>query len=202
MNYDDKLASLYCKHPCPNALIKDGPVSDEYLGVGKGNKILWVLRETNRELPEYNNDLRELLKACAKNNGKLPENLRKTWKRTYGLVVKVSHGLLNNNEWVENVDSIRSVLKKIAVINIDKRPGGNSFSHTKLKEARREFGDIIDTQINLLKPDVIILGGTGDYVSDDIKRRGPIEMFHPGQRTMTHEKYYEGLLKKKKELKP
>jgi len=199
-DYEDKLKELYRKYECPNYIL-DGPVTEDYWSVYDNKKVLWVLRETNGSFEEnFHNDLRKLLLACA-DNPNPNESVYNRWKATYGLVVKVSYALLNN-EWIENVDNIRSVLKKIAVINIDKRPGGNRFSRKKLKEAQEKFGDIIDTQIDLLKPDIIILGNTFNYISDYIKRRGTIiDMPHPGQIRITHKKYYEELLAKKQKLK-
>ena len=180
-------------------IILDGAVDNDRWNSRKDKRILWILKETN-EFP-LNNDLRELLNKLATVPN--PNKIYNRWKASYGLVVKVSHGLLNNfdrlGDWANNVDAIRGVLKDIAVINVNKYPGVSKSDLRKLAEFAEEFHEAILEQIKSLDPNIIILGGVGDVLSkwlpkDDVQRKW-IMADHPGQRTLTHKQYYDLIIK-------
>lgn len=181
-------------------IILDGAVDNDRWNSHKDKRILWILKEAN-ELP-LNNDLRELLNKLATMPN--PNKIYNKWKSTYGLVVKVSHGLLNNfdslGDWANTVDTVRGVLKEIAVINVNKRAGVNKINPKELREVAEEFHNKILEQIKLLDPDVVILAGTGEVLgkwlpSNDTRRKW-ISVLHPGQRTLTHKQYYDLIVKK------
>ena len=84
---------------------------------------MWVLKETN-EFPK-NKDLRVLIREIS--SALDPNTVYNRWKATYGLVVKVSHDLLNDLKWggwADDVDALvknEKILEKIAVINSESK---------------------------------------------------------------------------------
>ena len=186
------LSELRTKYP---KAIRDGAVNEDSWSNLPNNRVLWVLKEVN----DFMGDLRNLL-----NN---QEELYKysNWKATYGLVAKVSYGILNQlgwGEWAENVDKLVKedrILQKIAVININKCGGTSASDPKALTEAAEKFHDIIVKQIELLDPNVVILGGVNDFISkwlpmNDTNRKWLVAP-HPGQRDLTHQQYYDLILK-------
>jgi hypothetical protein len=151
-----------------------------------------VLREVN----DYPGDLRDLL-----NDSK--ELCRYSrWKATYGLVAKISSGLLNN-KWDEDADrlvKVENILQKIAVININKLGGKEKSSISKLRKAAKEFySQYILEQIKALDPDIVILGGTAEVLpEEDIAKHKWIPAYHPGQRKIKHKQYYDRIVKRLK----
>jgi hypothetical protein len=131
--------------------IADGAVElDRYIQAKI--KILWVLRETNGG---GSWDLRDFLKQ--------PFSYNK-WHSTFGSVAKISHCLLNNIKPEDlNFDakSVVKALKYIAVININKKGGGSRIGPSYELHSKR-FVDIIQSQIQLLSPELIIAAGTLD----------------------------------------
>jgi hypothetical protein len=153
-------------------------------------RILWILKETN-EFPK-DKDLRSLLREIT--NSSDPNKVYNRWKATYGLVAKVSYGLINNlkwDKWADDVDNLvkkERVLEKIAVININKRAGRAKSNHVELTKAAKEYRKVVLEQIYLLEPTVIILGGVAEIMQIVIAD-------HPGART-NHKLYYDSVIKK------
>jgi len=173
-------------------------------------KILWILKETN-DSGGGDWDLREFLS----DKGKLTNYDR--WKSTYGLVIRVSYGIIMrfppfsiiDSEVDEHID----YLKKIAVINVNKLPGDSQITLSKLKKAYDKFKDILIQQINFINPDIIIGGNTLHlfYNNLNIKEsevnknyhsthftmkdnRLWIDAYHPGQTQITHKQYYNEIM--------
>lgn len=98
--------------------IKDGIVCPKRFN--KKFRLLWVLKEVNDPQKEDwgPGGLCGFLKCVADKDN----NCHSKWKNTYGLVVKVSHGLIRG-VYSEDAESNRDVLKEIAVININKKWG-------------------------------------------------------------------------------
>jgi hypothetical protein len=171
-------------------IIPDGAVNDNEWRALKNKRILWILREVN----DFAGDLRELLNE--------PKKLYeyRNWKATYGLVAKVSYGLLHN-KWVEDVDSIvkeDNILRKIAVVNVNKLGGKEKASISKLRKTASQFYDYIFEQIKDLNPDIVILGGTREVLPKDRIKKEWIAAYHPGQRKIKHKQYYDRIVSKLK----
>jgi len=207
--HKELLSKLRTKYP---EAIWDGAVNEDSWNELSDNRILWILKEPHGKIDPP--DLRYLLRQFANNSN--PNGVCATWKRTYGLVVKVSYGIINGccewKQWAAKVDDIRTILNKIAVININKYWGGSAAVPKVLAESAEEFLDVIIEQIKLLDPEVVILGLgnareslhkkvpiTGKHLWDSFKYQGRkyIIAYHPGQRTkgMTHERYYDIICK-------
>jgi len=170
----------------PKAVL-DGAVNEQEWSGQNDKKILWILKEVN----DYAGDLRGLLNDPAKLTA------YNRWQATYGLVAKVSYGLLTG-KWVEDADTLvkdGKVLGKIAVINVNKLGGTSKASAKSLSEAAEEFHDVILKQIEFLDPDIVILGGVKDvlakWLPKDGSKRKWIAASHPGQVSITHERYFQ-----------
>lgn len=189
--HDQLLSELRTKYP---DAVLDGAVNEESWSKLSSNRILWILKEVN----DFPGDLRELLndseELCQYNR----------WKATYGLIGKVSSGIINQRawgEWADDVDKLvkeEKVLQEIAVINVNKCGGSSTSDPKAMIEAAEKFHDVIIKQIELLDPNVVILGGVNDFISkwlpmNDASRKW-IVVPHPGQRDLTHQQYYDLVL--------
>jgi hypothetical protein len=165
-------------------------------------RCLWILREPDGEGPW---DLREFLAT----DDKLFHH--PTWAKTFGLVATVSYGLLNGSlpweSWADSSRTLTDALRQIAVININKRGGGSQVNWEVLGQASLSYDPIVTEQIRLLRPQVVILGGTIGIIPKSIRDRlasiedSPMTAavvdgcvwfngYHPNQRTISWEAYY------------
>lgn len=187
----------------------DGPISPLY-NETIPKKILWVLREPNGPggeslIAEVNEDLlgREIPKW-------------KKWYSTWGLIIKVSDAILNGLPLMSDAPPrmLKPILKKVAVINLNKFGGGGKLSkHYGSGVAKCK--SLVKEQISVLNPNIIIFAGTGyDAVSfgvvdlkatdfwptmdsfPSIKKNSRIHIsaYHSGQRKIKHWKYCSQVL--------
>ena len=156
-----------------STLIPDGIVNIEKYNNAK-IKIMWVLKEPHDE----NNggwDMREFLSR--------PENLTQRkdnwqWKRTYKMLMLVTWGILHNlqsydktlNDWGRIGDEkMLSILNDIAYINLKKTSGNSGSYEPEIRAAYKTNKEMIWLQINTIKPDIVICGGTYKFIKNDIK---------------------------------
>jgi hypothetical protein len=175
------------------------------------HKILWILKEAND--PEGGGwSLTDFLATRVDKSKGLFHYGR--WAATFGLVIKVSYGLLNG---FINYDKIEKDLKKaseildyIAVINLKKVPGGRrAYSPNIVKEMNLQR---IKNQIIEIDPDIIIGGSTLWILaknnlfleSKDLSKESWgllknnilwVDAFHPNNTTVTHKVYYSEIIK-------
>jgi len=189
------------------SIVLDGAVDlEQYLAARP--RILWILRETNGDVQ----DLRQFLREQDKQPGQRFGYNR--WQATYGLVVKVSYGLLNGckpwGDWANDAPSIAACLRNVAVININKRGGGSRVNWKRLYQASLDFGEIVCQQVEALDPQIVILGGTwhilpnalktrlsdldnnsdSDFASVAVEGTTYVRAYHPSQTRIRHETYY------------
>jgi len=203
----DKLIELdgKIKERYPNNAVLDGIVNyDVFLKTEP--KILWVLKETN---------ISTFKDGCFLLNDSLNEDLagHTNWKQTWGLVIEVSDAILHKAQnWEEEVPLLERLLKeetikKIAVINIKKSGGGSVSDQNVINDAYKEDKDIIMSQIDAISPDIIINANHVDALFNDIKTSESqlvklfsvakfkngiiINAYHPNQRSISHEEYFE-----------
>lgn len=182
--------SSNCKTPIRKA--KDG-ATNETIYNNEPIKILWVLREPNGEQPDYLEYL--------KNPKVYPD-----WQKSFGLVVKASHAILNGiceADKIPNADSIVSITQRIAIINIKKTGGGSRINPYELNEAAKENWENTKAQIIGIAPDLIMLAGSTSYIPNDFikninyfigKQTKVIHCYHPNQRRIKHKVYLERIL--------
>ena len=205
MNLDEHETRIQKLQDSDSDIVLDGAVNNDVWNK-KSVRILWILKETHGK-PNPDNDfqdLRVLLRKLADDTN--PNEICPTWQRTYGLVVKVSYGLLGDGgcipwgEWAERIDKIRIVLREIAVININKHPGGRKTTPQQLIEAAKPFHDVVLKQIDLLDPTIIISGlkvlrdRANWWLPRENTHIKSIIEYHPGA-YINHQQYYERVRK-------
>jgi hypothetical protein len=193
--------------------IEDGIICPEKFGNHPKSKhrILWILKESN----DPDGGGWSLIDFLAKRED--PDGLFSydRWRATFGLVIKVSYGLLNGYvdfDEIEKLDIKKAseILDYIAIINIKKVPGG---SRAYLPDIAEEINpQVIQNQINEIKPDIVIGGNTLWILAKnnlilESKDLSPqswgllknkilwVDAYHPNNITVTHEKYYSEIIK-------
>ena len=136
-------------------------------------KILWILKEVNDEDGYNQRDAFNELVQTVSDTKSLSNTNRKAWWPTLDPIIYVSFQILNNFTTWQKVNYIQdeplmvSVLRKIAYINLKKEPGGAVSEDYRISEGYEKAKEILKTQIDLIKPDVIIGGNTIKYLKDD-----------------------------------
>ena len=140
-----------------NYIVTDGIVDIESY-VNATPKILWVLKEANSAGEDWSYS--DFYK-CTWHNHNGISSIRKTVYTTYGL-------LNNINDFsdipVWSKESYQEELKKMAIINIKKVPGGARSCYHEIKAAYEENEELLKEQIDVYNPDVIIFGGTFKFM--------------------------------------
>lgn len=175
---------------------KDGIVNLEFYNKSE-TKILWILKEVNHDgdLDDWN--MSKILQKLKTEYG-----VEKGFEKTFAPIVHLSYGIINKKKWSEvpyhyDEPSIIDILNQIAYINVKKTAGSSSIHFSSLEKAYKENKEMLYKQINEINPDIIIYGGTyylfendNNYmlINKDIKH---ISAYHPSQRSITHEKYFD-----------
>jgi hypothetical protein len=173
----------------------DGIVNAEFYNDAE-IKILWILKEVNHDgsLDDWN--MPEILQDLKTEHG-----IEKGFEKTFAPIVHLSYGILNKKTWSEvpyhyDEPNIIDTLKYIAYINVKKTSGSSSIHYSSLENAYNENKVFLFNQINKINPDIIIYGGTFYLFENDNliflenKNIKHISAYHPSQRTISHEKYY------------
>lgn len=193
--------------------IEDGIICPEKFGKHQKSKhrILWILKEAND--PDGGGwSLTDFLATRVDESEGLFRYKR--WSATFGLVIKVSYGLLNgfiNYDKIENdLKKASEILDYIAIINIKKVPGGSRAHLPKIAEEINPR--VIQEQINEIKPDIVIGGNTLWILAKnnlflESKDLSPeswgllknkilwVDAYHPNNTSVTHEEYYSQIIK-------
>ncbi|HEX7122140.1 MAG TPA: hypothetical protein VF178_07195 [Gemmatimonadaceae bacterium] len=185
----------------PTAVL-DGPV-DTASYEAAPVRILWILREVYGDGTPW--DLRGFLG----DREKLFSYPR--WHATYGLVAKVSHGLLHAIPPAGfhqlSAREAAQALDSIAVINLNKLGGGAQVNWPTFLERVRQFETFAARQVKALAPEMVIAAGTFDVLPATIRSSLQhaetgghsyshatmpflVRAHHPGQRRMRHDTYY------------
>lgn len=118
-------------------------------------KLLWILKEPNKENPEEIFSHRNFHKDVSRYT---------KWQNTYRRIIYVSYGIINKqykwhdipdfkeNSKIENVN----ILEDIAIININKSGGSSTSNDSFINKVYIEKKDLLIDQINSINPDVII----------------------------------------------
>lgn len=210
--FEQKILDNYVDESGNSFAVKDGIVNVErYLTAP--HKILWIMKEVNDTDPEEGEvrggwDLRQFMNDVS---------IYKNWKKTFLPIIYSTWGIYNGfKEWnnVPNVDAeneqeMLQLLQSIAFINLNKLPGGSSSSWQLIKGAYEKNKELILEQIEIINPEIIIGGGVLHYLYEDLKipqeeteengcfftpSRVYIATYHPNQRTITGEAYYQNII--------
>ena len=192
--------------------IEDGIICPEKFGKHPKSKhrILWILKEAN----DPDGGGWPLTDFLAKRED--PEGLFSydRWKATFGLVIKVSYGLLNGFVGFDEIEKLdikkaSEILDYIAIINIKKVPGGSRAYLPKIAEEINP--QVIQKQINEIKPDIVIGGNTLWVLAKnnlflESKDLSPeswglfknkilwVDAYHPNNTKVTHNEYYSQVI--------
>ncbi len=194
---------LFGSHP---RAVPDGPVNPARYAKARP-RIAWILREVHDQ-----DDVRWRLSEFLDADDKF-ETYRRRWS-TCGLVAKASHALLAGLDELEavSVSEARDALRDIAVINL-KKIGGRSSIDGTFGDQLADWLPYVRRQLDLLKPEVVICGGSYDWLPEDFAPRIEswtsgtrigdvywIRMPHPGQRSYKQATLYSELLSTMKRL--
>ena len=184
--------------------VKDGIINIEKYKVAKP-KILWILKEPH-DKGNGGWDMRDFL-INPKNLTERKDNWK--WKKTYKMLMLVTWGILHDfqsydktlHDWGRLGDEeMLFVINEIALINLKKTPGGSSSPPPVIRAAYKTNKEIIWLQINTVKPDVVICGGTYQFIKKDIDQLSKsqcvfIDNYHPNFRShKNHIDYYNEIL--------
>ncbi len=152
--------ALFCKWRKKRTnFIQDGIVCQRNYNMSK-IKVLYVLKEVNGADGGWN------FLSFLENGGQ--------WK-TWNNIVRWQYGIENidnfqNNNY-KNVDKVynqkrKTYLKNIAVINLKKESGGSSSNMKEIEQYCEEDKELLQKQIELYKPDLIIGCGVGYLIKN------------------------------------
>lgn len=186
------------------AFVRDGVICLDDWGQAK-IKILFVLRDTNQK-KEGRDRSRDIVKEIAK---AINDSKSGWWRRNVlRRVGRWAFGLISYEDRVPSFRDAKRAEKQaissVAYVNLKKSPGGARVSKKILDSHVEQYTFFIKKQIELIGPNVVVLGGTYDqikkyifpdlrlvcervYVSNDIVF---IDSYHPAQRRISDEKLY------------
>ena len=129
-------------------------------------KILAILKEAND--PDAN-PIREYVRNIVEKN----ENLIRTWRNVSRWVTAVySNGNCNFEDIDETIE--RDALEKIAVTNINKGEASSKTYMPVLKKKALKQSKVLLKELEILKPNIILCGGTYNIFCEIIEKEGEI----------------------------
>lgn len=153
--------------------IKDGVCDFE--GYLESNpKVMWILKEPNGQCP--NGELEEGRWSIVKDSFR--DDIEGTAKQlTWQVIIYVMHGYLNglmydDMEYIHNNIEMAKVMQRIAYLNVSKMPGYNTSNKKHIEQCYNRWKPILDKQIEIYNPDVIIFGYTFDHFRNHFKDKG------------------------------
>ncbi|MEO1927434.1 MAG: hypothetical protein ABGX26_01940 [Nautiliaceae bacterium] len=174
--------------------VKDGIVDKD-----KYQDVVWILKDTN----DYSKPINELIKRVVEENNKKSG----LWKGiTWHNVGRATAKLLNPNITFSEAEKQRKKsLLNIAVLNLKKIKAKSKVSNKTMRNFVEGYEEFIIKELELLKPKIVVLGGTFYFVKDILKLKNKekniykselfpnvtfIKAYHPGAR-IKKRKYLE-----------
>lgn len=194
------------------------PVTDGVMNIGEylktSPRIMWVLKEPWDDVDENGIPCGggwDMSEAFGNDDA---------WKnRTWQPIIYASYGIINRclwkqMDWIRDDTSMAEVLKRIAYINVSKMPGYTQSEDEKIRLAYSQWREILQEQIKMYEPQVIIFGYTFDLFKEDLvggdaepKHRDDgvihvyekegvklLDVYHPNQRVISREKYIDSII--------
>lgn len=98
-------------------------------------------------------------------------------QRTWQPIIYIMYGYLHNMmwqdmNWIHDNKKMADVMKDIAYINVSKMPGYSRSTWSNINKCYNIWKPILDKQIEIYSPDVIICAGTFSHFKDDFKNVG------------------------------
>lgn len=219
---NDEIRKAYSDNEEEIFPIYDGALNPEEYFMNPSYKILWLMKEPydggEREgewslpdffIDDYDRFYNDLIKGSS--------------GRTWQPAVYASYGILNNfTNWdemsyIRDEPSMVKVLGKIAWVNIQKLPSetGKKTDIKNVHDAYKKHKVILNKQIELLNPDIIICGNTFSVIREDLGNpvttkfdmveyffnNGKlfINAYHPAQFQISRERYVNNIIQCAKE---
>jgi len=155
----------------------DGIINEEYWSQPSQKKVLFLLKETN-DFKGTNDTPVDLCKYIVK-----------YWAYFWPFVGKLAYGLRKTNtinfpsfDVAGIIENYQSAMMSSAVMNIKKTTGGGSSKIEKLEEAVHKYKDLINEELDIIQPDIIICGGTFQIVKNIIPGDGLSRQLGPDNR--------------------
>ena len=155
--FDDKTYQLY---GYDSVLVLDGIINVASYNLSN-HKILWILKEPYGEdafkYSDYINGFEF---------GKSFPTSRAMWEK----ITYVNYGILNNYQlWADfktlyKDENVFRALHNCALINLKKNPGKTKSNHSEIRNAYQRYKDRIHEQLKFINPDIIICGGTFNFL--------------------------------------
>jgi hypothetical protein len=212
---EDEFSRKYGTCFVHDGIICDGhdDEDDYFEKLDPGTRILWILKESNKEENIGKNPkgwyLREYLWEIAV--GKEPG---KQWKKSYLLVAKISYAIINGISTfgaIPDDESIKSIFKEIAAINVKKTNGCSKADDSEIALYYRNDKQLILDQIGAIQSEIIINCSGVKELFNDLTNGMPkeidefrvqrsndillIDAYQPNQRRITHEQYFNLIMK-------
>lgn len=153
------------------------PITDGVSDIGgylKSNpKVMWVLKEPNGQKEDGSLEYGDW--SIAKQGFKDLDAVAKvnTWQPMIYVMYGYLHGLYYDDmNYIRDDHNMAKVMRQIAYLNASKMPGYNR-SYTKdIEHYYHQWKPILDRQLDLYAPDVIIFGNTFAHFKKDFEEKG------------------------------
>jgi len=193
-------------------IVEDGIVDLQVYNAAK-YKILWILKEANEDGGDGGWSITKDLLAHIRDGNRIKSGLEKTFTK----VIYTTFGILNDYVF-DGMDDIKDdpamidIIKSIGYINIKKQPGKAIANHNELKAHYERDKQVVLYQIAQFNPDIIICGGTANYILTDLglskadeqysgecnywfnDNRLVIDIQHPNGRSSKTKYYVDGIV--------
>lgn len=138
----------------------DGAV-DEQAYRDSATRTVFLLKEVNN--PDMQEDWKDFMKDVRDETSK--ENPYKTWPNVCMWMETLFNGDTTYEEcialWADTQNKpLQQYLRQIAVVNLKKTAGGGSSSYKELLDAVEKYGHVIYQELELLRPRLVVCGGT------------------------------------------
>ena len=173
MTKTEQLNSLFkewqAKYPCyKDRFIRDGIVNENSWGSVVKRKTLFLLKDTNDKYYQslspsrknaYGDDIRKMLDD-------------EPWKE----IGYLSYGLQNTAKsllpsFEDAAKNVTEASRQSAVMNLKKAPGKSYANPKEILESAKQQKEEIEKEIQIIYPDIIVLGGIGTILKEIFSHR-------------------------------
>lgn len=137
-------------------------------------KVMWILKEPNGQCPNGELDRggwsipEESFKKDIEGVAKI-----QSWQPIIYVMYGYLNGLMYNDmDYIRNNLEMAKVLQKIAYLNVSKIPGHSTSYKNDIEQCYTQWKSILDKQIEIYAPDVIIFGYTFDHFRSYFEEQG------------------------------
>jgi len=172
MNINSTIMDLYTKANLNYEIVFDGVINEECFGTNNVIPTVFLLKEANKATcieKNSNANLCEILLGATKKDVNLTKTYRVICMWTKILEEKEHECWLEDcfdNNFKYDTEIMRKYLNYIAVINICKENGtGESVSSKLEKSIKNYYSCVVNEQIKLINPRLVVCCGTFDYIT-------------------------------------